>query len=52
MEIQEMITRGGWRKDTIDGLHLHDSFLRESMRLRALRQRKFLPRYIRQYNIT
>ncbi|KAL1713285.1 cytochrome P450 [Schizophyllum commune] len=38
MEIQEMVTRGGWRKDTIDGMHLHDSFLRESMRLRALRQ--------------
>ncbi|KAI5836465.1 cytochrome P450 [Schizophyllum commune Tattone D] len=38
MEIQEMVTRGGWRKDTIDGMHLHDSFLRESMRMRALRQ--------------
>ncbi|KAL1697532.1 cytochrome P450 [Schizophyllum commune] len=38
MEIQEMVTRGGWRKDTIDGMHLHNSFLRESMRMRALRQ--------------
>ncbi|KAL1677468.1 cytochrome P450 [Schizophyllum commune] len=38
MEIQEMVTRGGWRKNTIDGMHLHDSFLRESMRMRALRQ--------------
>uniref|UniRef100_D8PRX2 Cytochrome P450 n=1 Tax=Schizophyllum commune (strain H4-8 / FGSC 9210) TaxID=578458 RepID=D8PRX2_SCHCM len=38
MEIQEMIPRGGWCKDTIDGMHLHDSFLRETMRMHALRQ--------------
>ena len=36
MEVENVITKDGWNKASIDKLYLVDSFLRETMRLQSL----------------